>query len=247
MNNLYTKKKIFKIYNKINNKKKKATKKIMKRKIFQVLRTVRKKRSNWTKEQDKLLIQAASITRNKKWLLASKLIKDKTPFQCHQRFKLLNPNLKKGKWSAEEDAKLIQLVATFGKSWNIISKLFKTRSNKQIMNRYEEYLNDSVELKDFSQAEDSLIFQYFPKFGKNWNLYREILPNRSCRKIKKRFFLLLRAKKIIINKSGFRRSVCGTTTNIEDLSFSPTTDTENEFYQSQNCFIASPNSQFCST
>lgn len=223
----------------------------MKKQIFQVIRTHRKKRSNWTKEQDRLLLQAASATKNKKWLLASRLIKEKTPFQCHQRFKLLNPNLKKGKWTAEEDTKLIRLVSIFGKSWNLISKVFKTRSNKQIMNRYEEYLNDAVDLKDFGEAEDQLIIESYPKFGKNWNLYRELLPNRSSRKIKKRFFLLLRAKKIKLpNNASFNTFYAGSTassnsTTMEDLSLSPT-PTENELYQSQTFLSETPKSEFYS-
>lgn len=221
----------------------------MKKQIFKVFRTIRKKRSNWGKEQDRLLIQAANTTKNKKWLLASKLIKEKTPFQCHQRFKLLNPNLKKGKWTTDEDAKLISLVETFGKSWNLISKVFKTRSNKQIMNRYEEYLNDDVDLKDFTEAEDKLIIECYPKFGKNWNLYKDFLKQRSSRKIKKRFYLLIRAKKIFLglknhafNSSSFT-GISTSSTNIEELSFFPT-PTENELYQNQTFLTRSPNSEY---
>ncbi len=220
----------------------------MKKQIFQVIRTVRKKRSNWTSEQDKLLIQASNSTKNKKWLFASKLIKEKTPFQCHQRFKLLNPNLKKGKWTEDEDAKLISLVEIFGKSWNLISKVFKTRSNKQIMNRYEEYLNDAVELRDFGEAEDQTIIQCYAQFGKNWNLYRDVLQNRSSRKIKKRFFLLLRAKRICLRANAGNGSVFSgsrfSLTNIEEISNVTATPSESELYQNQTFLSVSPKSEF---
>ena len=185
----------------------------MKKIYFTVIRTIRKKRSNWSKAQDGVLIQTANTIKHKKWLEASKIIMHKTPFQCHQRFKLLNPNLKKGKWNKEEDKQLIKLVNTFGKCWNLISKIFKTRSNKQIMNRYEEYLNDNMDLKDFSKEEDFIILNNFLLFGKNWNDYKKLLPNRSSRKIKKRFFLLQRVKLL----NNFNRNI-STSVN-EDESF----------------------------
>jgi len=214
----------------------------MKKQIFLVIkRIVRRKRSNWTKEQDSLLLQAANLTKHKRWLLASKLIKEKTPFQCHMRFKLLNPNLKKGKWTVEEDTKLIGLVAIFGKSWNIISKIFKNRSNKQVMNRYEEYLNNAEDFEDyFSEAEDQVIIQNYPQFGKKWNLYVNVLKNRSSKKIKKRFFLLLKAKRICLkscSSSGFSSAFSATEDSDHQpvYGFSPqTTTTQNELFQSQS-------------
>ena len=85
------------------------------------------------------------------------------------------------------------------------------------MNRYEEYLNEEIDLKDFSKEEDDLLIQNYGKFAKNWDSYGDVLPNRSTRKIKKRFFLLLRAKKITINNSF---SLCGNSTINEDSNLS---------------------------
>ncbi len=206
----------------------------MKKQIFKVIRTIRKNRSNWRKEEDLVLLQAGNSLKKKKWHVASNLIKTKTSFQCYQRYKLLNPSLKKGKWTPEEDQKLIKLVSIFGKSWNLISKIFKTRSNKQIMNRYEEYLNEIIDTKDFSNEEDEMIIKAYSKFGKNWNLYREIFPNTTIRKIKKRFFLLMRGKKVKmasnfqklykdINMKSYSKNNISLSTNNEDISLSPCT------------------------
>lgn len=169
------------------------TQQIMKRILFKVIRTIRKKRSTWSKQQDEVLINIVNSTQTKRWIAASNAIKTKTPFQCHQRYKLLNPKLKKGKWTSQEDEQLINLVAIIGKSWNLISKLIKNRSNKQIMNRYLEYLNDNLDMKDFTQAEDEQLMKYFPIYGKHWNRYLSFFPNRSARKIRRRYFLLQRA------------------------------------------------------
>lgn len=47
----------------------------------------------------------------------------------------MNPKLKKGVWSVEEDEQLLQLYESIGSKWNIIADKMQSRSDIQC--RYE--------------------------------------------------------------------------------------------------------------
>ena len=83
------------------------------------------------------------ITKNfnkNKWKYASVLIKNKSPLDCSRRYIILNKAIKKGRWSKEEDQKLLEMIKVFGESWKFISKIFKNRTSKQVRNRFKEHL-----------------------------------------------------------------------------------------------------------
>ena len=48
----------------------------------------------------------------------------------------LRPEIDKSPWTYEEDVLLIELLAKYGKDWNLILKSFKGRTQSQIKNRY---------------------------------------------------------------------------------------------------------------
>ena len=59
---------------------------------------------------------------------------NRTGQQCAQRWRhKVNPDLRKAKWTAEEDGKLAALVAEHGKQWAVISRQMDGRSDQQVM------------------------------------------------------------------------------------------------------------------
>jgi hypothetical protein len=48
----------------------------------------------------------------------------------------LNPNVKKGDWSKEEDLRLFILFSKYSSSWSKLTKHFKGRTENSIKNRY---------------------------------------------------------------------------------------------------------------
>jgi len=93
----------------------------------------------WTEEEDKLLIQLNSQYKKKKWISISKHFQDKSVKDCMLRFLKINPKIKKGKWTFEEDRKLIYLIKEFGTCWAFISKVLKNRNHKQVRSRFYHY------------------------------------------------------------------------------------------------------------
>jgi len=91
------------------------------------------------------------------------------------------------------------LVDQFGKSWNFISKIIKNRTSKQIRLRYNNYLNPELKKDDFSKEEDFKIISLYKIFCNQWTKYKDFVPGRSDKIIKRRFFKLIKKNPICIN------------------------------------------------
>jgi len=90
----------------------------------------------WTPEEDALLISLYKPNNIKKWINLSKYFKDKNEKDCMLRFLKINPKIKKGKWSFEEDRNLFYLAKMFGYRWGKFAKIVRNRNHKQIRSRY---------------------------------------------------------------------------------------------------------------
>jgi myb proto-oncogene protein len=57
----------------------------------------------------------------------------------------VNPNIRRDKWTEEEDAKLIELVKTFGVGrWAEIARNCDGRTDQQCMGRWRRHLDPSI-------------------------------------------------------------------------------------------------------
>jgi len=158
--------------------------------------TVKKKNLPlWSEEEDNIIKNFINLKQKNKWkIIASKLL-NKTPQQIYLRSKIIDPHLKKGKFSKEEDDKLKKLVDIFGYSWTFLSKFFKNRNSKQLRLRYTINLNHKLSKKKFSQEEDKTIMNLYKIYGNQWRRYKDHLSNRSNIKIKSRCLSLLKKLK----------------------------------------------------
>ena len=75
-----------------------------------------------------------------------------TPKDIKYRYRnKLNPNLKRGRFTREEDQIIIQVYSTMGPKWQEVIKLLPNRTENMLKNRFYSYLKK----------------KYFPKNG-NW-------------------------------------------------------------------------------
>jgi len=158
--------------------------------------TCKYKPKKWNKEDDiKLLNLVASMSGAKlKWNEISKHF-NKTTSQCFSRYHQINPLVKKGVWTASEDDKIKSLVKIYGKKWSFISKkINRSRTGKQIRDRYLNVLDEKNKKIAFSKYEDKKIIELFQKHGPKWSLFANEFKGRTGDAIKNRYNWALKKK-----------------------------------------------------
>ncbi len=76
----------------------------------------------WTAEEDAAILRAMD-TGVRKWSDVAQLLPGRNRKQCRERwYNQINPAIRKGDWTAEEDALLEQLHAVYGNKWSEIAK-----------------------------------------------------------------------------------------------------------------------------
>lgn len=165
------------------------------------IKTFRKSsRHIWSAEEDHQLTQyLLSITgkalgdinaEEVDWdLLASRLSKDgsRKPKDYKKRWTTsLDPNVKKGKWTKEEDEQLIRAYEKFGASWQKVAASIRTRTMDQCAKRYTEVLDPKTKdrLGPWTTEEELLLIKQVGIHGTKWRTVASHFKNRpalTCR------------------------------------------------------------------
>ena len=91
----------------------------------------------WTYEEDRKLLKWIQKEGPKRWSMCAETIVGRTGKQCRERwFNALNPEVKKGEWTVEEDYKIYLLYSLYGGRWSKISLNFPNRTENSIKNRF---------------------------------------------------------------------------------------------------------------
>jgi hypothetical protein len=110
-------------------------------------------RQPWTDEEDQTLENLIKMQGKKAWALVAKEINRifhngeevRKGKQCRERyFNHINPQLKKGQWTAEEDTYIIEMQAANGNKWSEIAKNLPGRNENQVKNRWKSLSNKQL-------------------------------------------------------------------------------------------------------
>lgn len=142
----------------------------------------------WDPEEDDLLYYWQSKVGNK-WSEVAKHIPGRTGQQCAQRWRhKVNPNIRRDKWTAEEDAKLIELVKTFGVGrWAEIARNCDGRTDQQCMGRWRRHLDPSIKRDSWSPEEDAKLRQLHAQYGTSWSRISKCLKGRTSQQCRARW------------------------------------------------------------
>ena len=142
------------------------------------------KDGSWTQEEDKLLTDLVSLyDSSPKWIEISGQIPGRTDLQCRQRWLTsLDPEIKRGSWTDEEERLLINLVSLHGDSnWSLISEQISGRTPKQCRSKWIESLDSKVNHCRWSIEEDQKLTDLVLLHGNsNWALVAEQIPGRTA-------------------------------------------------------------------
>ena len=164
---------------------------IMQENQFEILQNKKEKEkqsTKWTKEEDEILLKKANEYHFKKWKEVASFLPGHSSIQCSARFRRIKKGIIKGNWKKEEDDKLLELYKKYGKNWSKISKEMKTRTGKQIRDRFLNSLDERVIKRKFNNDEDEEILNLYKKYGNCWSLIAKNLKGRTGDMVKNRFY-----------------------------------------------------------
>ncbi|RKP14010.1 Homeodomain-like protein, partial [Piptocephalis cylindrospora] len=103
-------------------------------------------RKTWTKEEDEMLRQAVRFYGDKNWQQVAACLVNRTGQQClHRWTKSLNPTIRSGRWTQEEDNRLRTAVEVYGVgSWAKIKSYVAGRTDVQCRERWVNVLDPSI-------------------------------------------------------------------------------------------------------
>lgn len=102
-------------------------------------------------------------------VVARQVSEDATAAQCQSRYtRSLDPTLRHGPWTAEEDMQLKRAVEVYGRSWIDIATWVSTRSNEQCRDRWQETLNPTNRGKWTEEEDQTLMDAYDAAGGPRW-------------------------------------------------------------------------------
>jgi hypothetical protein len=147
----------------------------------------------WSKTEDSMLACAVGDFGND-WTAVASQIEDRTNIQCRQRWlhslDRAGPGVKTGKWTKEEDAKLLQGVTKFGNNWAAVAAAVVGRTNGQCCQRWlhSSANPDSGEKsRRWTPVEDAKLLKAMKKFGNDWTAIAALVPDRTNAQCGKRW------------------------------------------------------------
>jgi hypothetical protein len=84
-------------------------------------------------------------------------------------FNLTSFLMKRQRFTEFEDAHLIQLVEQHGQDWKLVSSFMENRNQRQVKERYVNFLSPDVSKEKWSDEEDQLLRKKVQEVGKNGN------------------------------------------------------------------------------
>lgn len=103
---------------------------------------------------------------------------------------------RKGKWTEEEDRKLIDLVEEFnGRSWKRIAKEMNSRTPIQCLHRWSKILKPGLVKGSWTTDEDNSLIAYVRKFGsKDFHNVSNYINGRTAKQCRERWYNVLNPK-----------------------------------------------------
>ena len=176
----------------------------------------------WTPEEDERLLQAVGVHGTENWPEIAKEIPGRTARRCRGHWnECLDPNLKKGPWTPEEDERLLQAVGVHGtENWPEIANKIPGRTPRQCRGHWNACLNPNLNKKEWTPEEDELLIEKQREFRNKWNVIATYFPGRTNNSVKNRYnHLKKKEREETRNHQGqYVHGIFGEEFNLPDIS-----------------------------
>nr|QMX78321.1 PaGL1-like2 [Platanus x hispanica] len=107
------------------------------------------KKGLWTMEEDKILMDYITVHGEGRWNRVAKMAGlNRCGKSCRLRWiNYLNPNVKRGDFSEEEDDLIIRLHNLLGNRWSLIAGRLPGRTDNQVKNHWNTFLSKKLGIK----------------------------------------------------------------------------------------------------
>ncbi|NXP26844.1 SNPC4 protein, partial [Scytalopus superciliaris] len=181
------------------------------------------KRKEWTKDEDRMLLELVQEMRVGSHIPYKKIayyMEGRDSAQLIYRWtKSVDPSLKKGPWTPEEDAMLLAAVKKYReRDWYKIRTEVPGRSDAQCRDRYLKALHWDVKKGKWSLEEEGQLIELVQKHGLgHWSKIASELPHRTGSQCLSKWKLMIGSKKKR-SRAAKRRPVEESSTSSESSS-----------------------------
>jgi hypothetical protein len=160
-----------------------------------------RERAPWTPEEDNLLRLAVQLYGDKteKWAKIAACVPGRTNKNCRKRwFHSLDPSLRKGAWTDEEDQLLREGVSKYPNQWSKIADMLEGRTDDQCAKRWRESLDPSIDRSEWTAQEDARLMEKYEEYGSQWQkiaFFFDGRPGLHCRNRWRKLQRMIQMKK----------------------------------------------------
>ncbi|XP_073829236.1 proximal sequence element A Pbp95 [Musca autumnalis] len=153
------------------------------------------KRSSWTEQENLKLADVAKKYNFQNWSAIASEVGRRSEFQCfvqYQNYIFYMTNGRWGKWSVEEDERLIEVIeknTLNGQiNWSNVMVHFPHRARTTLQCRYSYSINPSISRAPFTPEEDLLLLAAVKEYGAKFAYFpRTLFPNRTTVQLRSRY------------------------------------------------------------
>eukprot|EP00466_Bigelowiella_natans_P019261 jgi/Bigna1/30406/gw1.5.185.1 len=152
-------------------------------------------RRKWTDQEDTLL-ETLVKKHSAHWSLIAGKMHRRSAAGCKRRWEqVLNVQVKKGRFTEEEDKKICKHVQENGATnWGLLSFSMPQRTSVQCRTRWFEGLDPRLKKSPWSSQEDRLICKYHGILGPRWSCIAEHVKGRTAKAIREHFMQSLQQR-----------------------------------------------------
>lgn len=152
------------------------------------------RRRIWTPDEDTALRKGIAVYGRKWTRIAAEFVPNRSGQDCNMRWvSVLDPSIKIGLWTIDEDAQLTAHVALRGENWKAVAQQMNGRTVQACKQRWHQNLSPALRKGPWTSEEDAVLLAEYAKTPRAWTRISGQLRRGSV-EVKSRYLGLVRRK-----------------------------------------------------